>query len=82
MGKGAETPFGRVIHPPIDRLLLQALSRSKVQSEHRMKWRTINRTQLNHDKYFELIGQLRDVVPPGSPFWMLEEYWNVTDLDD
>jgi hypothetical protein len=80
MGSGCDTPFGRNMHPPIDRILLQALSRSnRIRSPHKAAWRRINWTQLDERGYIELIGQLRQVLPPGAPFWTLEEYWEPSD---
>jgi hypothetical protein len=65
-------------HPPIDRALLQKLAASDVQSPHKRYWRTIAWTQLDDKRYYELINQLRALIPANEPFWMLEEYWTVT----
>lgn len=83
MGAGAETPLGRCIHPPIDRTLLHRLAASRqIQSPHKTAWRNTNWTQLGKSEYYTLTAQLRDAVPRDLPFWMLEEYWNVSDDEE
>jgi hypothetical protein len=83
MGDGANTPFGRVMHPPIDRTLLQHLAASPhVTSPHKAAWRRTNWTELNERQYYKLIGELRDVVPHGAPFWMLEKHWDPAREED
>ena len=73
--------LAQVAHPPIDRILLQNLSRSdEVESDHKAKWGNVNWTQLDAEAYYILIEQLRDVLPPEAPFWVLEQYWTVTQL--
>ena len=76
MGEGYDTPLGRHLHPPIDRILLQALAASpRIASPHKAQWRKTNWTQLNEVAYYQLISQLRTTLPKDVPFWMLEEYW-------
>jgi hypothetical protein len=83
MGGGADTPVGSSIHPPIDRTLLQKLATSpKIRSPHQTAWRKTSWTQLGESEYYTLIAQLREVVPRGVPFWMLEEYWNATEDEE
>lgn len=77
-------PYGgsslaRVAHPPIDRLLLQAISRcDEVNSRHKRAWRATAWTQLDEAGYYELMNQLRGVLSDDAPLWMLEEHWIVT----
>lgn len=83
MGTGATTPLGRVMHPPIDRILLQALAASpRVVSPHKAAWRTTSWTQLDEAAYYTLIGQLRTALPASEPFWALEEYWQPSEAAD
>jgi hypothetical protein len=83
MGEECDTPFGRNLHPPIDRVLLRALASSaRITSPHKASWRLINWTQLDESRYEELIAQLRSVVPDGVPFWTIEEYWQPSDSSE
>jgi hypothetical protein len=60
--------------------LLQSLAAcQRIKSPHKTAWRNTSWTQLDESSYYGLIGQLREVVPPNLPFWMLEEHWNATD---
>lgn len=79
-GPHGGTKLADVVHPPIDRLLLGNLSKSdKVNSPHKRRWRNIAWTQLGEIEYYLLIEQLRSALGPNDPWWMLEEYWTVTD---
>ena len=76
MGGDWDTPLAGSMHPPVDRILLQALASSdSISSPHKGEWRRISWTQLDEMAYYQLIGQLRDVVPLNAPFWRIEEYW-------
>lgn len=76
MGAECGSPLGHHVHPPIDRILLQSLSVSqRVSSPHKAQWRRIAWTQLGDAEYYRLVDQLRSVLPEGTPFWMLEEFW-------
>ena len=71
-----ETPFGRLLHPPIDRILLQQLAADPVDpATHRVAWRGIRWTQLNADDYFQLIHELREGGLDQPAFWAIERYW-------
>lgn len=75
----AHTNLATNAHPPIDSVLLKNLAGPEgVQSPHNRYWRTIAWTKLDEESYYQLIVQLRAVLPPDEPFWMLENYWNVT----
>ena len=83
IGDGWNSSLGRNIHPPIDRILLQSLASSvRITSPHKAAWRSVSWTQLNQPGYDELIGQLRDAIPPHAPFWTIEEYWEPSDTGD
>ena len=75
MGDQSGTPFGRVMHPPIDRILLRNLARSKRSSQEREPiQRIINWTQLTENEYYDLVARLREAIPDNQPFWQIEEY--------
>ena len=57
-----KTKFGRIIHPPIDRILLSAL---KIKQ---------NWTKLDKKSYFKLIKELES-RNQNIAFWQIEEYW-------
>lgn len=79
LGSASESRLAAVAHPPIDRILLQQLSRSDaIESQDKKSWRKTNWTELGEEQYYELIEQLRVCLKPGQPFWMLEEYWSPT----
>jgi hypothetical protein len=81
MGEGAASPLARQMHPPIDRTLLQNLaSAPRIESPHKVAWRSIAWTTLSEADYYKLIEQLRAVLPAGTPFWMLEEFWNPAEV--
>jgi hypothetical protein len=76
MGAECDSSLGHHMHPPIDRILLQALAASpRISSPHQAQWRKVAWTQLQDAGYYQLIDQLRAALPPEVPFWMLEEYW-------
>ena len=80
MGEGAASPLARYMHPPIDRTLLQNLaSAPRIESPHKAGWHVTSWTRLSEPSYYELVEQLRAVLPAGMPFWMLEEYWSPTE---
>ena len=80
MGSDWDSPLGRNLHPPIDRILLHGLAASsRVKSRHKAAWAAINWTQLGEAEYVQLIGQLRDALPQNAPFWTIEEYWEPSD---
>lgn len=58
-----------VIHPPIDRILLQALAKNKALRT----LSAINWTGLEEKPYWELVEMLRKHIPEFN--WKLEEHW-------
>jgi len=79
VGPYANSSLAQVAHPPIDRLLLQALSRLEdLPREARRIFRTTNWTDLKREEYYALIERIRVSVPDLNPFWHLERYWTVT----
>jgi len=68
-----ESNLSRVIHPPIDAILLKRLAKREglkgkgLRNERWTKWEDA--------RYFELIDMLRAWSDP-RPFWMLEAHWD------
>jgi len=76
LGGHEETPFGLMLHPPIDAIMLTALARDPSFSRaHRSLWRSTRWTQLGEDDYNELIASLRDAGLAENGFWRIERYW-------
>lgn len=68
--------FAKVIHPPIDRLLLQALSKDeRFGAGNRALWRAAAWTTFDARAYLHLIGTLRGEGLDRPAFWMIERYW-------
>lgn len=75
----ANSTLASVAHPPIDRILLQNLSRSpEIVNPDRRLWRFINWTELDEQSYYDLASQLRNCLKDDEPFWSLERFWTVT----
>ena len=82
MGDACDSPLGRNLHPPIDRILLKSLSKSTLgSSRNRESWDSIKWTQLKELDYYRLIGQLREAIGE-APFWTIEEYWEPSETVD
>lgn len=80
LGAGYGSTLSRVAHPPIDGILLSRVAVSpSVVSEYKGEWARVRWTKLDEKAYYCLIGQLRNILAPDEPFWMLEQYWTVTD---
>jgi hypothetical protein len=77
VGAHSQTPLAAVAHPPIDRLLLQKLASAKI-SDHKSLWTKTSWTKLDEKGYYELLTTLRTVLHESEPWWMLEQYWTVT----
>lgn len=70
------TSFARVAHPPIDRVLLKALSRERrFPASARALWRATNWTAMDADAYDRIIGSLREAGLDGDGFWRVERWW-------
>jgi hypothetical protein len=77
MGVHHRSPMARVAHPPIDRILLQVLSRIPLANSLRKLCRKTAWTKLDEKRYFELISELRLSGPAEPAFWQLERHWNL-----
>jgi hypothetical protein len=83
IGPLAGSSLARVAHPPIDRILLQNLSRIQISDASvRTKFRTTNWTDLDCHQYYALIEMIRKSFPDLGEFWRLEEHWTVTQASD
>jgi hypothetical protein len=75
-GGMADGGLGQLAHPPIDRLLLQALAREPSFSKsHRSLWRHTKWTELDADSYAEIIRSLRTEGLDTGGFWRVETWW-------
>jgi len=73
-----QTALSIVAHPPIDRMILQNISKDKsINHQNRMYWKAINWTELNKLKYQNLIKDFRQVIND-KLFWVIEKYWTIT----
>ncbi len=65
----------RVMHPPIDRLLLLELSHCPLTSPI-ADWRGfLPWTRLDSERYELLIGCIREALGEDEPLWKIEEHW-------
>ena len=77
-----DTPFGRVLHPPIDEILLRSLARStRFSKPSRQLWRRTTWTKLDGPGYAVVIQSLRDEGLDRPAFWKVEEYWRPTNAE-
>ena len=78
VGEGSQSNLAAVIHPPIDRTLLQRLAATAaIDAPDRARWRSVAWTKLTEREYYSLLAELRAVLADEDPWWKLEEYWNV-----
>jgi hypothetical protein len=71
-----DSSLARICHPPIDGIMLRNLAS---EPRGKKKWKVLRWTTLSQSEYSELIEDLRRFLGPGKPFWMLEEFWTVSD---
>lgn len=74
-----DSRFASIAHPPIDRILLQNLARSRDPASQYRWWYQTSWTKLTQEKYFKLIASFRDCGLDKPHFWHLERYWTVSD---
>jgi len=80
LGREPQNALAAVVHPPIDSILLRNISDCpEIHSSEKAQWRKVKWTQLNEQKYFKLLDELRQTLSDGEPFWMLERFWTVTE---
>jgi len=80
LGPGPTSGLARVVHPPIDGILLRNLIDSpEIDSSIKTRLRRIKGgwTQLNKQSYYDLVSELRKIVAKKA-FWTLERFWTVT----
>jgi len=66
----------KYLHPPIDAVLLKALSSTK-SGKYADEWREIRKipwSRFNSTQYENVIGLIKKSIV-GEPLWMIEEYW-------
>ncbi len=75
-GGGVDGPLRQFAHPPIDRVLLQALAKeTSFSKSHRSLWRHTNWTELNAESYAKIIQSLRNEGLERGGFWRVEKWW-------
>ena len=74
-----DDPKVQALHPPVDRILLQALAKKdKIKaSEHWKHMKTRNWTQFDCEDYENIIGAIRDYLGKGVALWQIEKFWSV-----
>jgi len=78
LGGHHEHSFAKVIHPPIDRILLQAIA-EHVAAKDRVfakQLRTTTWTSLTEATYDDLIARLRSAGLDQPAFWWIETFWD------
>jgi hypothetical protein len=78
LGGHHDTAFATVIHPPIDRILLQALAGHVRAKDPRLanRLRTATWTALDEATYDDLIASLRGAGLDRPAFWCIERFWD------
>ncbi|HZK81224.1 MAG TPA: hypothetical protein VFC46_09165 [Humisphaera sp.] len=72
--------LARIIHPPIDGILLRNMSDCpEIISPRKAGWKNVKWTKLKEDEYFVLVSELRQALPAPEPFWKLERFWTVAE---
>jgi len=75
----AGSSLSNVAHPPIDRIILQNISKDKtIHHPNKSKWKEISWTHLDKAAYSNLISDFKNIFK-GKPFWSIERYWTVQD---
>ena len=76
-GGQSTSALAQVAHPPVDRVLLQALARDpQFPSAVRSEWRRTSWTALGEAEYSALVAQLRAVGLDSGGFWRAERWWS------
>ena len=66
-----------VAHPPVDRVLLQALAGDpRFPKAARSRWRRTSWTSLTSDGYAALVADLREAGLDERGFWQAENWWS------
>ncbi len=65
-----EDNLSRIIHPPIDRILLNKLKLKNANDK------TPNWTELDEPEYLKIINDIRNILGD-LPMWKIEKYWHV-----
>jgi len=66
-----QSQLSKIIHPPIDRILLTKLNKKHKQIKIE------NWTQLSKDEYYELWNEIKALPIYEHGFWEIEDYWSV-----
>lgn len=66
-----------IIHPPIDRVLLQTLSNKNIGG-YKKEWNILLKigwSKFEKEDYISCIKHIRNSLPPQTPLWKIECYW-------
>jgi hypothetical protein len=75
-GPHAESELAKVLHPPIDDILTNALAKcTGFSTDHRRLWRRCKWTKLDLRSYFEIIEAMRAEGLNQPRFWAVERFW-------
>ena len=72
-----QSPLCDVIHPPIDRILLQNIAAKTAALKH---FKKLNWTTLKPDAYWAVVNDIRSTF--GKCNWTTEEYWSLNNEDE
>ncbi|MCP3924201.1 MAG: hypothetical protein GY714_16605 [Desulfobacterales bacterium] len=67
----------KVIHPPIDSVLLDALYKLNVSGKKK-EWQAARKarwSKLDSDQYQRVINAIKATIPKENGLWTIEEYW-------
>ena len=72
-----EDPRVKALHPPIDKVLLDALYEQNI-GDKRKEWQTARKirwSKLNSEQYKNVISAIQLTIPEGNALWQIEKYW-------
>jgi hypothetical protein len=76
LDQDGESPTIAELHPPVDREMLRALIASGLGNNE--LWcisQEVGWTHFSGPQYEAVIAGLRELLGPGTPLWMAEQYW-------
>ena len=80
LGSNPTSRLASVAYPPIDSILLRNLARSQsVDCKRGTRSRAPKWSMLSEAQYYDMVEHLRSFLNPEDPFWVIEQYWTVTD---
>lgn len=68
-----DEPLSHIIHPPIDRVLLQKAA--NLDNDTKKLFSDAVWTKFDEKKYFRTLRALKKLLPEDAPFWKIEALW-------